>query len=138
MRNLESQRERESMQRDLADPKQRAKVVRNWAKTLKDKKGREIDEPVRGELLLAGESGQQLTSEGQRLPSRRYWAANRLASPSFTRAIGASATDPYIGRACDHAPRFGGNASRMFLILRVMLRPCTAAPRPIHFFEISM
>jgi hypothetical protein len=46
--------------------------------------------------------------------------------------------DPYIGRARDRAPRFDGNASRMFLILRVMLRPCTAAPRPIHLFEISM
>ena len=44
VRNLESQRERESMQRDLADPKQRAKVVRNWAKTLKDKKGRDLED----------------------------------------------------------------------------------------------
>ena len=113
-------------------------MVRNWAKTLKDKRGREIDEPVRGELLLAGESGEQLTSEGQRLPSRRYLATNRRDPPRFTRAIGASAIDPYLGRERDHAPRFGGNASRMFLILRVMLRPCTAAPRPIHFFEISM
>jgi hypothetical protein len=72
VRTLESQRERESVQRDLADPKPRAKVVRNWAKTLKDTRGREIDAPVRGERLLAGESGEQLTSEGQRLPSRRY------------------------------------------------------------------
>ena len=47
-------------------------MVRNWAKTLKDKRGREIDEPVRGERLLAGESGEmRVEPPGLRLGSPR-------------------------------------------------------------------
>ena len=47
--------------------------------------GREVDEPepLLGETLIAAEGGDQLTSEGQRLPSRRRLAVNRLESPEL-------------------------------------------------------
>jgi hypothetical protein len=64
-------------------------------------------------------------------------AVNRRESPELHPGH-RGVCDRYVHRAgAVMRPRFDGNPPRMSLILRAMLRRCRAAPRPIHFFEVS-
>jgi hypothetical protein len=79
---------------------------------------------LRGELLIAAEGGDQLTSEGQRLPTRRRLAVNRGESPELYpghRRI----WDRYVQPAgAVMRPRFDGNAPPVSVILQARLRRC--------------
>jgi hypothetical protein len=89
------------------------------------------------ELPHSAEVGDHLTSEGQRLPSRRRLAVNRLAFPEL---------HPGHRDICDrYGHRAGARSAASIqrqraadgLDLGAMLGPYMATPRPIHFFQIS-